>query len=393
MTKEPPPQATEQRVVRVASSIGEVAEEQWNACAGDDDPFISHAFLTALEESGSATAERGWLPQHLLVEDDKGRIVAAAPCYLKGHSYGEYVFDWSWANAFERAGGNYYPKLQCCVPFTPVTGPRLLVRPGSDTVAQQRLLCSALQTIARQHQLSSAHISFLSKTEQESAKSVGMLSRYGVQYHWPNHDYQCFDDFLKQLLARKRKAIRRERRRAEDCSAKLHVLTGDDIKPEHWKSFYSFYTDTVDRKWAKAYLTPQFFEIIGQSMADKVVLIMWRDNDQWVAGALNFLGKNALYGRYWGSRPGYSDLHFESCYHQAIEFAIEHKLKRVEAGAQGEHKVQRGYLPTRTFSSHFVAEPSFEQAIAEFLERESEAIGHDIDLMQKQHSPYRCDRS
>ncbi|MEM1032432.1 MAG: GNAT family N-acetyltransferase [Myxococcota bacterium] len=380
----------EQVAVRVLSRVRDVAEDQWNACAGDD-PFLSFAFLDALEESQSATAEEGWLPHHLAVERE-GRLVAAAPLYVKGHSYGEYVFDWSWANAFQRAGQSYYPKLQCCVPFTPVGGHRLLVHPEADAERYAKVLVGAMAELTERMDLSGAHLSFLNRDQWELCGEVGLLQRIGVQYHWHNDGYATYDDFLGALLGRKRKNLRKERKQAAASGVDLVTLTGDEIEPAHWDAFYRFYRNTVDRKWGNAYLTREFFRILGATMPERVVLVMGRHEGDWVAGALNLRSDRAIYGRYWGCRDRYKSLHFEVCYHRAIEFAIAHGLDRVEAGAQGEHKIQRGYVPVETYSAHHLAHPDFRAAVEAFLEREREGVREEIAFLTSQ-SPYRDDRA
>jgi predicted N-acyltransferase len=351
------PDGHEPVTVKVIQRIAEVAAAEWNACAGDDNPTVSHAFLHALEESQSVCADTGWLPQHLVVEDDAGHLVGAAPLYLKSHSYGEYVFDHGWAHAFERAGGDYYPKLQCAVPFTPVTGPRLLVRPGSGAERIQQALIQALQ-------------------------------RTGRQFHWTNDGYESFDDFLAGLNSRKRKAVRKERRQVAESGVTLHTLTGDDIEPRHWLAFHRFYLNTVDRKWGGAYLTRDLFLRLGESMADRVVLVVAEKDDRLVAGAFNLLGNHAIYGRNWGCDGHYKFLHFEACYYRAIDFAIEHGLKYVEAGAQGPHKIQRGYLPVPTYSAHWIANTAFRRAVADFLEHEHAEIEYEI-REYAEYSPFR----
>ena len=388
-----PPGSTsdrEQVMVEVVPRIGALDAAQWDACAGSADPFVSHAFLHALEESGSATGEEGWLPQHLVVRR-QDRIIAAAPTYIKGHSYGEYVFDWSWANAYQRAGKRYYPKVQCCVPFSPVGGPRLLVRPGEDRDKLQRVLLSAMVQLTDQADLSGAHITFCTEDEYALADELGMLLRSGVQYHWFNDDYDTFDDFLGALLGRKRKAIKKERREALAHGVTIRPVTGDDLRPKHWDAFFEFYQSTIDRKWSSPYLTKDFFHMIGYTMRDRIVLMLAEDDGQPVAGALNMLGEDALYGRYWGCNGRFRFLHFELCYHQAIEFAIEQGLARVEAGAQGQHKIRRGYVPVPTYSAHFLAHPEFRRAIGDFLEREREAMAEERAYLMNQ-SPFRKHR-
>jgi uncharacterized protein len=373
--------------VRVVGSIAEIAAAEWDACAGGDNPFVCHAFLDALEESGSATAENGWLPQHLVVEDEAGRLLAAAPLYLKGHSYGEYVFDHGWASAYHRAGGKYYPKLQCAVPFTPVTGPRLLLRPEAPPQLGEALI-AAMEELARRHKLSGVHVTFPRRAEWERFGAAGWLLRMGQQYHWENAGYADFEAFLAALSSRKRKAIRRERRDALEGGIAVHSLTGAAIERRHWDAFFRFYISTSDRKWGSPYLTRAFFDLIGERMAEKIVLVMAEKNGRLIAGALNLMGRDTLYGRNWGCAGEFPFLHFEVCYYQAIDFAIARGLRRVEAGAQGQHKIQRGYLPTPTYSAHWLRDPGFARAVADFLERERLAVEHEIDQLGEL-SPFR----
>jgi len=361
--------------VRVASAMADIDAAAWDACAGGDNPFVSHAFLNALEQSGSACAETGWLPLHLVVEDAGQSLLAAAPCYLKSHSQGEYVFDHGWADAFERAGGAYYPKLQVCAPFTPVTGPRLLARPGTHAPAARSALIKGLVALRRQTGASSVHVTFPLHDEWRLLGDNGFLLRRDQQFHWFNEGYASFDDFLGGLAARKRKAIRRERRDALADGVTIVQLTGADITADAWEAFFAFYQDTGSRKWGRPYLTRDFYRRIAASMADRVLLVMARRDGRYIAGAINFLGPDAIYGRHWGCIENHPFLHFEVCYYQAIDYAISHGLARVEAGAQGEHKLARGYRPVATFSAHDIAHPGLKRAIAEFLERE----GHYVD--------------
>jgi len=360
--------------VRVASAMADIGAAAWDACANGN-PFVSHAFLNALEQSGSACAETGWLPLHLVVEDAERNLLAAAPCYLKSHSQGEYVFDHGWADAFERAGGAYYPKLQVCAPFTPVTGPRLLARPGPRAAAARSALVRGLVALRRQTGASSAHVTFLPHDEWRLLGDNGFLLRRDQQFHWFNDGYASFDDFLGSLAARKRKAIRRERRDAVAAGVTIVQLTGAAITADAWDAFFTFYQDTGARKWGRPYLTRDFYHRIAASMADRVLLVMARRGGRYIAGAINFLGPDAIYGRHWGCIEDHPFLHFEVCYYQAIDYAIRHGLARVEAGAQGEHKLARGYRPVATFSAHDIAHPGLKRAIAEFLERE----GHYVD--------------
>ena len=385
------PDGREPATVKVLGSLGEVPAAQWDACAGADDPFLSHAFLSALEESGSASARSGWLPRHLVVEDGAGTVIAAAPLYLKSHSYGEYVFDWSWADAYERAGGRYYPKLQSAVPFTPVTGRRLLVRPGTDAETESELkdaLIAAMVTLGERLGVSSVHVNFPTEAEWRRLGDHGLLLRTGQQYHWRNRGYESFDDFLASLSSRKRKAIRRERRAVADQGIVLSTLTGDAIAERHWDAFYGFYRDTSERKWGSAYLTRAFFSLIGETMPGNVVLVLAEAGGRTVGGALNLMGGDTLYGRYWGCAEAYRFLHFEACYYRAIDFAIARGLKWVEAGAQGPHKIQRGYMPRRTYSAHWIADAEFRRVIERFLAEERAAVEDEMALLG-QHSPFR----
>ncbi len=373
---------------RTVDDLGQVQEAAWDACAGSDNPFLSHAFLLALEESGSCAAETGWLPQHVLLEDSDGELLGALPLYLKNHSQGEYVFDHSWAHAFERAGGRYYPKLQASVPFTPVTGPRLLTRPGPLRERHQLALINAAVQVGERFGVSSLHVTFPTEDEWRLMGECGFLRRTGEQFHWHNDNYERFDDFLRVLTARRRKTIRKERATAVAAGIDIQVLTGSDLKPEHWDAFFRFYTDTGSRKWGSPYLTRSFFDIIHDKMADKVALVMCRRGGRYIAGALNFIGTDTLYGRNWGCIEDHDCLHFEACYYQAIEFAIDHGLKHVEAGAQGPHKVHRGYLPRLTYSAHWIADTGFRRAVADYLERERDEIDYEITAVGAHYSPY-----
>ncbi|MCW5732471.1 MAG: N-acetyltransferase [Alphaproteobacteria bacterium] len=333
-------------------------------------PFISYEFLNALEVSGSTTARTGWQPQHLILEDETGRALGAAPCYLKSHSRGEYVFDRGWAEAYERAGGQYYPKLQVSVPFTPVTGPRLLARPGPQAGHIRDALAEALAKLTDANDLSSAHVTFCTEPEWRMLGERGYLQRTDQQFHFENPGYANFDDFLAQLSSRKRKTIRRERKEAHPPGIDIVCLTGKDLTEDAWDAFFAFYMDTGSRKWGSPYLTREFFSLIGERMADRIVLIMARRAGRYIAGAINFLGADTLYGRNWGAIEHHPFLHFEVCYYQAIDYAIRHKLRWVEAGAQGKHKLARGYLPHTTYSAHYIANPGLRRAIADYLERE-----------------------
>lgn len=374
--------------IRVFSAIAEVAAEDWDACAGTENPFVSHAFLAALEASGAVKAETGWAPQHLAVEDEAGRLVGCAPAYLKSHSFGEYVFDHGWAEAYESAGGRYYPKLQISVPFTPVPGPRFLIRPDAPWPDVAEQLLGGAVAIARHYELSSAHITFCTEPEARFCGARGFLLRTGEQFHWENRDYPSFDGFLADLASRKRKAVKRERREALGDDLSISLLSGAEITERHWDAMYRFYRDTGSRKWGRHYLNRAFFSELGRTLADKVVLIFAMKDGRPIAGALNLKGANTLYGRYWGATEDRPFLHFELCYYQAIDYAIAHRLARVEAGAQGPHKLARGYRPKPTYSAHWIADAGFEDAVRRFLERERRAVAAEIAALD-QHAPFR----
>jgi hypothetical protein len=369
-------------------SIHRVEAAAWDACAGSDNPFVSHAFLATLEDSGSATARTGWLPQFLTLKEPGGRLIGCVPCYLKSHSYGEYVFDWGWAEAYERAGGAYYPKLQVSVPFTPVPGPRLLVHPGAEAGEVRRLLLAGLVRLAELHQASSLHITFLSEPEWRAAGEAGYLLRQGTQYRWENRGYADFDAFLATLASRKRKQIRHERAVVAASGLTIRTLRGSEITPALWQRFHRFYLATVEKKWAHDYLTAEFFPLLGQRLGDRVVLIVAERDGRPIAAALNLLGSDTLYGRNWGAAEHHEFLHFECCYYRALDFAIAQGLGWVEAGAQGQHKIQRGYLPVPTYSAHWIADPRLERAVAGFLQRETlQVIGEREALCES--GPYR----
>ena len=373
--------------LRVHSAINEIAAAEWDACAGDINPTVSHAFLNVLEESGSAAARAGWAPQHLTLADAGGRLIGAVPMYLKSHSYGEYVFDWGWADAYERSGGRYYPKLLCAVPFTPVPGPRLLVRPDAPADTRTHLLLGMVE-LARQRKLSSLHVNFPESTDFEAFGEAGFLPRIGQQFHWANNGYATFDDYLSALNSRKRKAVKKERREALAGGIEIDLLTGSDLTEPVWDAFYKLYLGTTDRKWGSSYLNRKFFSLLGERMPDKVVLFMARRGGNYIAGAFNILGRETIYGRNWGAHREYRFLHFECCYYQAIEFAIDRGLKRVEAGAQGPHKLQRGYLPVPTYSAHWIPDPGFRRAVAAFLDRERDMVEEKIEHLAE-YSPFR----
>ena len=380
---------TEPLQAELLASVDGVAAADWDACAGDANPFVRHGFLAALERSRSAADETGWMPRHLLLKDGGGRVVAVAPLYVKSHSYGEYVFDWGWAEAYSRAGGRYYPKLQCAVPFTPVTGPRLLSR--DDDPAHRRALAETMVDLARQWGLSSVHVTFSTAAEAEMLEEQGFLRRLGCQYHWRNGGYDSFADFLGHLSSRKRKQIRKEREAVAAQRLDIRTLVGDDVKARHWDAFHRFYEATVDRKWGSAYLTREFFDLLSQSEVGGAVVLVWVERDgEPLAAAFNMLGGDTLYGRTWGMAPGREApfLHFEACYYRALDFAISHRLARVEAGAQGEHKVARGYLPAATHSAHWIADPALRRAVEKFVRHERALLAEDM-AEQEQDGPFR----
>ncbi|MDR3408820.1 MAG: GNAT family N-acetyltransferase [Methylovirgula sp.] len=384
---------TSQFRIRIAPSIRGIDARQWDSCANPDaaditpvqeepqderfNPFISHAFLAALEDSGAVGHGSGWLPTHVLVEDSAGRLLAAAPTYLKAHSMGEYVFDHAWADAYERAGLDYYPKLQVAVPFTPATGRRLLVAPGGGEEARAALILG-LRQWREQAQASSIHVTFPTKAEWLALGEAGFLRRTGQQFHFVNQGYSSFEDFLSDLASRKRKMIRRERKDALTDGITIETLTGADIGEAHWDAFFKFYMDTGARKWGRPYLNRRFFSEIGKSLGPHILLVMAKRGGRYIAGALNLIGRDALYGRYWGAIEEHPFLHFEVCYYQAIDYAIAHKLKRVEAGAQGEHKLARGYVAVTTYSAHDIADARFATAIDDYLARERLAIDEQL---------------
>jgi hypothetical protein len=366
--------------------IADIAAADWDACAGEANPFVSHAFLSAMEDSGSANARTGWLPQHAVLRAEDGTVVAVAPMYAKSHSYGEYVFDHGWANALERAGGQYYPKLQVASPFSPAPGPRLLRRPGTSVPVAT--LAGALEQACQSTGTSSVHVTFCTKDEWDALGEAGWLQRTGMQFHWQNEGYADFEGFLGALSSRKRKVLRRERRDANAAGLTFHALSGDDIKERHWDAFYGFYQSTVDRKWGSAYLTRRFFSLLGERLGDKVVLMLAENAGRPVAGALNLVGEQALYGRNWGCTGDWPFLHFELCYYRAIDWAIAHGLQRVEAGAQGRHKIQRGYLPRHTYSAHYIAHRGLHRAVANFLVEERAGIDAEMAALAED-SPFR----
>ncbi len=369
--------------VHVGQSVGALPADEWDALTDGANPFVSHAFLSALENSGSVGGRSGWQPLPLVIHDDAGRLAAALPAYLKQHSQGEYVFDHAWADAWERAGGHYYPKLQIAAPFTPATGPRLLTRDPALAVP----LLRAAEAVCRQEGLSGAHATFIAADEVAVFERAGWLLRRDLQFHWENRGYASFEDFLAALSSRKRKDIRKERAAAQD-GVEIRALTGDAIRPEHWDAFWRFYQDTGSRKWGRPYLTRAAFTLMGERMGEKILLVLAYADGEPVAGALNFIGGDTLFGRYWGATVDKPFLHFELCYYQAIDAAIALGLSRVEAGAQGGHKLARGYEPVATVSAHFIADPGFRAAIADYLAREGAGVAADQALLSLR-TPFR----
>jgi len=372
--------------VAVLPSLDGIDAADWDGTGAAGNPFTTHRFLKALEDSDSVGGRSGWTPAHLVARR-AGAVAAVAPLYVKSHSQGEYIFDHAWAQAWTRAGGHYYPKLQCAVPFTPVTGPRLI---GHDDAARAALL-SAMTTLARQGDLSSVHITFCTEADRALGEAQGFLGRTTQQFHWLNAGYASYDDFLARLSSRKRKALRKERERAQAFGGTIRALRGDAIEQQHWDAFWRFYQDTGSRKWGRPYLTRAFFDRLHETMRDDCLLILAERDGIPVAGALNLIGPDALYGRYWGCIEDHAFLHFELCYHQAIDWAITHGLARVEAGAQGEHKLARGYLPVATHSLHWVADPGFREAIAGYLAQEADAVGDEMAELQEL-GPFRRDQ-
>jgi predicted N-acyltransferase len=373
--------------ITIVQSLSEIDAADWDACACPEaidgvrpnDPFTTHRFLTALEASGSVGGRTGWQPQYLTARIG-GQIIGVAPLYVKSHSQGEYIFDHSWAHAYEQAGGRYYPKLQIAVPHTPASGRRFLTREGFEETGFNALVQGAVQ-LTENNNLSSLHATFCTKEEATRAEALGMMVRKNQQFHWCNDGHSDFDAFLSTLSSRKRKNIRKERATAQSFGGSIHTFTGSNLKPEHWDAFWTFYQDTGARKWGQPYLTRAFFDIAQEVLRDDIALVLAKRDGRWVAGALNFIGADTLYGRYWGCREHHSCLHFELCYYQAIDIAIEMKLGSVEAGAQGEHKLARGYLPTPTWSLHWMRDPGFGRAVGEFLEAERAAVDEEIEIL------------
>ena len=371
---------------KTCQSLSDIAPALWDEFAGQDHPFLSHGFLNALEVSGCVGGRSGWHALHVLCYDNDEKLVGAVPCYIKAHSQGEYVFDQGWAQAYERAGGAYYPKLQVAVPFTPATGPRLLAKDGNEAI--KTALAQALQNLCLQMDMSSVHVTFPDEADHQLLCTQGWLERHDEQFHWVNEGYQTYDDFLQSLQSRKRKLIRKERQNAVESGLDIRHLTGADLTEKVWDAFFEFYMDTGSRKWGRPYLNRTFYSRIGEAMSDKILLVMaYRDNTP-IAGAINFIGRDTLYGRHWGAIEHHPFLHFEICYHQAIEFAIRHGLKKVEAGAQGEHKLARGYRPVTTKSAHFIADPALRSAVADYLKQERRQVEALHDELE-QHTPFR----
>lgn len=376
-------------VGRVRYDIGEIGQATWDECATNTvyNPFTDYRFLHALEQSKSACPDTGWAPFHIALETD-GETVAVMPMYLKSHSRGEYVFDGSWANAWHQAGGRYYPKLQSSVPFTPATGPRLLAKPGPHQQEWQRQLLAVAAQLVEQTKVSSLHVTFMPEDEWSLAGACGYLQRLDTQFHWYNNDYRDFEHFQSELSSKKRKNIRRERREALQNDVEVEWVTGNDLTEAHWDAFYDFYMDTTYRKWGSSYLTREFFSLISENLPDQTLLILAKRHGRYIAGAINFIGGDTLFGRNWGCVEHHPFLHFEICYYQAIDYAIAHNLRCVEAGAQGSHKIARGYLARETYSAHWLANESFKEAVAGFLQREQRYVKSDIEYV-KTHSPFK----
>ena len=380
--------------IRLVPGIAEIGQSDWDACACPEaaggghpiDPFTTYRFLSALEDSGSVGPGTGWQQQHLAAYVD-GTLIAVAPLYAKVHSQGEYIFDHNWAHAWERAGGRYYPKLQIAVPHTPATGRRFLCKQGYEDIGRQALIQGAMQ-ITENNGLSSVHVTFCTADEAQYASEMGMLLRKSQQFHWKNAGYDSFDAFLATLNSRKRKNIRKERAQAQGFGGTIHTFTGDALEPEHWDAFWMFYQDTGSRKWGSPYLTRAFFDLAQETLRDDIALVLAERDGRWVAGALNFIGRDALFGRYWGCIEHHPCLHFELCYYQAIDIAIARGLATVEAGAQGEHKLARGYLPTPTWSVHWMRDEGFNRAVGDYLEAERDAVDHEIEILTE-YGPFK----
>ena len=373
--------------LHIVHAIKEIGEDEWNACLKDTlserkaNPFLDFAFLDALEMSGCVSDQTGWLPHHMALKDEDGTVLAVQPLYLKSHSQGEYVFDYAWADALERAGGQYYPKLQSAIPFTPVNAPKVLTRKSINPEAALSAMASGMKQLCSKYPISSAHLTFIPEAQKSAFEAQSFLARRDQQFHWVNEDYETFDDFLAQLSSRKRKNIRKERKIAQSHGLAIVEKQGEAITEADWDAFFDFYMDTGARKWGSPYLNRTFFSLIGERMANRILLIMAYDEQMPVAGALNFIGGDTLYGRYWGTVGDYPCLHFELCYHRAIDWAIRHGMLCVEAGAQGEHKIARGYVPQTTWSVHWIDHPGFRDAIADYLERERRAAADQQEFL------------
>lgn len=387
------PAAGGAHVFKTAARICDVAAADWDRLAIPDpataNPFVMHAFLSAIEEAGTVGGRSGWQPQHLLLHGPQGRLIGAAPAYVKTHSQGEYVFDHGWADAFDRAGGRYYPKLQVSVPFSPVPGPRLLVDPTGDADHIEAMLAAGAVELIRQLEFSSVHVTFMDEASWQRLGEFGYLRRTDQQFHWSNQGYASFEDFLSQLASRKRKAIRREREQARGLEGlTIEQLSGRAVTEAHWDAFFEFYVDTGNRKWGRPYLNRRFFSLLGERMADRCLLVLASRNGRPIAGALNLIGGDCLYGRYWGAVEHHPCLHFEICYYQAIDYAIAHRLPRVEAGAQGEHKLARGYMPTPTYSAHWIENPGLRRAVARYLDEERRAVAENREILAE-YGPFK----
>ncbi|MBK1723570.1 GNAT family N-acetyltransferase [Thiocystis violacea] len=370
------------------SRIAEIPAQTWNALADPDTPFLRHEFLRAMEDHGCVGEQLGWIPTHLALRDADDEVLAVAPCYLKLNSYGEFVFDWSWADAYRRSGRDYYPKLVIASPYTPATGTRILTGSGDREGAHARALIQGSVKVAERLEVSSLHWLFTTEHETQQLESQGLMRRLGCQFHWRNHDYDSFDAFLNALTAAKRKMIKRERRRVSDSGLRIRRIRGDAVSEAEWAIFHRLYCDTFDKRGGLATLSLDFFQRIAETMGEHLLLVLAYDAGKVVAGAFNLLGSSSLYGRHWGCFRDYHSLHFEVCYYQGLEHCVEHHLQRFEPGAQGEHKVSRGFLPTRTWSAHWVADPNFGAAIRRFLATETEGMeGYIADMTD--HSPYR----
>ena len=374
--------------VSVAESLEQVRPDDWDRLTGGDNPFLCHAFLYALEYSGCACPATGWTAQHLLLHDSDDRLIGAVPLYLKSHSFGEFVFDWAWADAYGRAGLRYYPKLVATVPFTPAAGPRLLVAPDADPGTTRNRLIGAARDLADQLGVSSLHWLFPTDADMAALEDCGMMRRTGYQFHWHNRGYRDFEDFLADFSSQKRKKIRRERQQLREAGIDTAVLTGNDIRPEHWERFYEFHLDTIRKYGGAPFLTPEFFLALAETLRDRVVMVVSRNGSEDIAAALNFRSTDTLYGRYWGGMPDIPGLHFETCYYRAIEYCISAGIGRFEGGAQGGHKQARGFLPNKTYSAHWLRHPEFARAVADFLDREDGAMESHLDELHE-HSPFK----